>query len=474
MIMKPLIVIFVLVFINLYSVIGQSTAGSNVYNYAIQNPERSWILSLIDSLSYQSNLCDDCDSPPTIKQYSDEHDQIFFRLRYACDRNSTFIRIYNESGKQVGSCSISDQIDDCTDFEAYSSFTFSDDILDIWSCQKGFNCDAKEALGLFKQYQILVDGSKCESRARTLSVSTEFDQYAWYDSEAMTSRKSSFLAQRSDTYTLAVTDQDGCVQAQSTHVQVFTEKEVQINGRSTLCKDDVIILSTNDFSEYQWSTGDTTPVISIDQPGLIQLAVKDHEGCVHTNEIQISSVADRSVEVSLGKQNFYRDEVVPIKLELFGFEWDHIDQISWYSDGSLTCQDCPAPFGKFSEESELSVSVTDSHGCLYEQYLNVKPDLIYKDIYAANIFMPESDDNNLFMLRSMSGAVTIHSFKVFTRWGVPVHEVGRHDINDFSMAWMGNDRSGAPLPPDVYVYMSEVEFIDGSKKTIRGDILLVR
>lgn len=118
--------------------------------------------------------------------------------------------------------------------------------------------------------------------------------------------------------------------------------------------------------------------------------------------------------------------------------------------------------------------VTDEHGCLHEHSISVEPEDISRDVLTANIFTPDEADNNQFLLHSEDDAAYINRFRVFTRWGVPVHDVGRHQINDESKAWLGNNHGGTPLPADVYVYIAEVQFIDGSKKMIRGDILLVR
>jgi len=45
-------------------------------------------------------------------------------------------------------------------------------------------------------------------------------------------------------------------------------------------------------------------------------------------------------------------------------------------------------------------------------------------------------------------------------------------INDETFGWDGTT-NGAPAPPGVYVYIAEVEFVDGSRKKITGDVLLV-
>ncbi len=93
----------------------------------------------------------------------------YYRLRYSCDTYNSNIRIYDQAGKLVGKCRIEGDTNDCEDFSAHTAFTFSKKVLDIWSCRYGFNCIAKDSLGLFRSYEIQVEGSVCKDNQRKLS-----------------------------------------------------------------------------------------------------------------------------------------------------------------------------------------------------------------------------------------------------------------------------------------------------------------
>ncbi len=445
-----------------------------ISKYAIKEPSNIWILDLVDSLRNSTTLCVDCMSPPTFKRYHDKYGDVLYRLRYAYDDNSSFIMIYNESGTSIAHCFIDEEINDCNDFEAYTDFTFTSNLMNIWSCKNGFNCVAKDSLGLFRAYEIFASGSECQDKTRELSVDAPFESYEWSTGQGMRSLKSNLMADKSDTYTIQVQDHDGCFDEKSMQIHVYVEKEIPIEGDKILCVGEISSLSSSGFSSYAWSTGDTTSNTVIADAGTVSVTVTNELGCIDSISTEIRKIEGRSIRVRAGEDLFYRDQVIPINLELEGFANTQIHDILWQSLGELTCDDCLTPFGKFTEDSDILAIVTDEHNCSYEHSVLVEPEFAYKEVYGANIFTPDGDgDNDTFMVRSRDGAAIVHQFKVFNRWGVPLHDVGRHLINDESKAW-GGMINGNLLPGGVYVYMAEVEFIDGTIEHITGDILLVR
>jgi len=59
-------------------------------------------------------------------------------------------------------------------------------------------------------------------------------------------------------------------------------------------------------------------------------------------------------------------------------------------------------------------------------------------------------------------------FRIYNRWGQKVFE-----SNDQSVGWDGTYK-GVLQPMDVYAYVAEVEFVDGTKGSKKGDITLIR
>jgi len=62
---------------------------------------------------------------------------------------------------------------------------------------------------------------------------------------------------------------------------------------------------------------------------------------------------------------------------------------------------------------------------------------------------------------------------IFDRWGEEVFVQKNFQPNDDSFGWDGTFR-GSPLTPAVFVWVAEVEFIDGEVEVIYGDVTVIR
>ena len=59
-------------------------------------------------------------------------------------------------------------------------------------------------------------------------------------------------------------------------------------------------------------------------------------------------------------------------------------------------------------------------------------------------------------------------FTIYNRWGQKVFQTENRKVG-----WDGK-YNGVVQPMDVYVYTLEVEFVDGTKASKKGDITLIR
>ena len=68
----------------------------------------------------------------------------------------------------------------------------------------------------------------------------------------------------------------------------------------------------------------------------------------------------------------------------------------------------------------------------------------------------------------------IRGIKIFDRWGnLMMEDNNPADPNTFgSLGWNGRI-GGSLVHPGVYVYLVEIEFIDGRVFTYRGDVTLI-
>ncbi|MFN0013366.1 MAG: hypothetical protein ACKVU2_02360 [Saprospiraceae bacterium] len=136
----------------------------------------------------------------------------------------------------------------------------------------------------------------------------------------------------------------------------------------------------------------------------------------------------------------------------------------------LLCDTCMyRPLSSFRYE----VTVLDSNGCRASDDRVVTVDRSRR-VYFPNVFAPESlDDDAVFRINCGSDVVRVRSFRVFSRWGRAIVEQSDLAPSDPSLGWDGRI-NGEKAPPSVFVYIAEIEFVDGATEVFRGDVTVVR
>ncbi|HKK80322.1 MAG TPA: gliding motility-associated C-terminal domain-containing protein, partial [Phaeodactylibacter sp.] len=95
-------------------------------------------------------------------------------------------------------------------------------------------------------------------------------------------------------------------------------------------------------------------------------------------------------------------------------------------------------------------------------------------VYAPNAFSPNADGvNDRFFVYADDAAVRIHKLQVFARSGSLVYEAADIAPNAELQGWDGTFR-GERLDPGVFVYLAEIEFVDGKTEVFKGDVILMR
>jgi gliding motility-associated-like protein len=148
----------------------------------------------------------------------------------------------------------------------------------------------------------------------------------------------------------------------------------------------------------------------------------------------------------------------------------------WSPADFLSADTVRAPF-VFPEGSlEYNLVVTNENGCTAAASVFVELDA-NRNVYIPNIFSPDGDGrNDDFQVFACRGVRAVRSIRLFDRWGgLLVERTGLDpDCLNGSIAWDGRGVNGEEMPSGVYVYMVEIEFLDGIILTYRGDVTLIR
>ncbi|MBL7923387.1 MAG: choice-of-anchor L domain-containing protein [Bacteroidia bacterium] len=118
--------------------------------------------------------------------------------------------------------------------------------------------------------------SICQGSNTILSTSAPFSQYLWSGGQ----NTATISAGTSGTYTVTVTDANGCTATNNFSLNVLANPVPVISGDFDFCLGTNSVLSAgNGYSSYAWSTGSSTSTTNVSLPGTYHVTVTDANGC---------------------------------------------------------------------------------------------------------------------------------------------------------------------------------------------------
>lgn len=110
-----------------------------------------------------------------------------------------------------------------------------------------------------------------------------FVSYRWQDG----SSNRTFITNSIGKYYVEVTDMNNCKGSDTTAITTLVPSSANFLPADTLIcfYDKIIIKSLGNFSSYNWSTGESSPSVTITQPGLYWLEVRNSENCLGRDSI---------------------------------------------------------------------------------------------------------------------------------------------------------------------------------------------
>ncbi len=286
------------------------------------------------------------------------------------------------------------------------------------------------------------------------------------------------------TYTLQITDANGCILADSATILQPDQMQVDVRTTDPRCFED-----RNGHIDLSVSGGKLPYKYSIDgsdfngSPNFIGLGagtytvqIKDANNCIVS--LTDSLLQPLPIELSLGADTslVLGDSMVlsPDISNAVGallYKWHSALVDTW---NCLDTVDCESILIKPDHTNTYFVQITDANGCQGETKLKVsveKP----RGVFVPTAFSPNGDAaNDLLMVHGKSDQVrSILSFKVYDRWGELVYQDQNFSVNDASRGWDGHFKGNA-CDPGVFVWHLEAEYIDGYREVLSGNVTLVK
>ena len=286
------------------------------------------------------------------------------------------------------------------------------------------------------------------------------------------------------TYGLTITDKNGCILSESQTLQQPPPIEVTTVNMDPSCYGAVdgritLVVTGGElpyrYSRDQGAFGGSPTFIGL-ASGVYQFVVRDANGCTGSltdslsQPLPVSVLLGPDTTLTLGDSLLLGADV----FNAFGtvsYQWRSYLVETW------TCVDVPQceeiwvtpPFG-----NTYVLKITDENGCTSEDRIKVdveKP----RGAYVPTGFTPNGDfTNDLLVVYGKSRMIKqVTSFQVYDRWGEMVYSDSNFSVNDESRGWDGRWRD-KDCDPGVFVWVLEVEYIDGVVQQLTGNTTLIR
>jgi len=137
-------------------------------------------------------------------------------------------------------------------------------------------------------------GGLCPGGNDTLEVAL-FDQVIWQDG----SNELQLPIDMPGTYTVTVTDGNGCSTTDTLEVIAYTPPDPMISGSDSLCEGTSTLLTlVQPYPAYNWSTSDAGPAILINTAGDYSVTVTNAEGCQAADTISVTEIPSPSLDLA--------------------------------------------------------------------------------------------------------------------------------------------------------------------------------
>lgn len=282
-----------------------------------------------------------------------------------------------------------------------------------------------------------------------------------------------------------INDAEGC--SDTIVFQITAPEALEMNAivENPRCADDrngTIELEVNGGTpDYAYSLDgilfDSKAVFAGLEAGTYEVIIKDKNECEFQQSITLSN--PESIEVLINREDeefiqmTYGDEMQLFASVINGqgildYTWSSLD-----GDSTLSCITCPDPFINPIMTTYFELEVEDENGCKSSDRVQVRVERIFKH-FVPNAFSPDENGINERLTVYSENDAVIKSFQVYDRWGGLVFSASDFAANDLMSGWDGRGRNGEIMPMSTYVWYSEVEYNDGTKKLFTGSTALMR
>ncbi|MBK8912745.1 MAG: T9SS type A sorting domain-containing protein [Chlorobi bacterium] len=202
----------------------------------------------------------------------------------------------------------------------------------------------------------------CEGDSVMLDAGSNYRAFLWSTGE--TTRV--IMAKAAGQYTVTITDANGC-RGTSRPVTVSflppPSPSLSASPSATICAGGSALLRTDEpFGEYLWSTGETTPHITVATIGQYWVRVRGANGCFGVSDTITIAAGSIPVVNAGADTTICIGQSVPIMPTVDSAGANPLYR--WEPSTGLSCADCPNPTATPTESTTYRLTVTTTAGCV--------------------------------------------------------------------------------------------------------------
>jgi gliding motility-associated-like protein len=231
------------------------------------------------------------------------------------------------------------------------------------------------------------------------------------------------------------------------------------------------------FTDNAYSTRDT--LLNNISAGYYSVYIRDALGCKNQVNAYVPGPEKMDVAIDPTSARINLGDSILLRTVLNFSTTSTPLKYNWSSYGlrdSIRCDTCASTYANPIEFRTYTVTVTDSKGCSTTKSVDVDVNTD-RNVYIPTGFTPNGDKvNDVFYVQTGAGLKAqkaIRFGRIYDRWGGLVFEIENVDSNNELFGWRGTIK-GQDAPSTTYVYVFEIEFLDGTVKLYKGNINLIR
>ena len=216
-------------------------------------------------------------------------------------------------------------------------------------------------------------------------------------------------------------------------------------------------------------TYSTRPVFDLLWAGEYTVHVRDSTGHEQTYPVLVPEPAELLVNLSVDDSLIVAGEWFHIKASVYP-PGTALTSVEWRPPDLITIPGQLTQLVRITDSTDFSIEIQNKNGCIARD--NILVPVEKTNLYFPNTFDPSSNQNNYFTVFSGDGVARVQLLQIYNRTGQLVFEKRDFYPNDPLAGWNGKWR-GRTAQAGAYVWVAQIEYLNGTKQQYSGSVTLI-